>query len=331
MVQALEEIVGHDIPEALQLMQEMGHSFRQVAQLVDNMLDRVKRGEVSTAKGLSFLEVKYHMLLSYLINLTYVILRKCSGEKIEGDPAIARLVEIRTVMEKMRPMEHKLKYHIDKLVKTAVSGKMDPNDPLQYKPHPENFLDMSSEDEDDSEEDDGKEDAEKNSKKGIYVPPRIRPMHFDAEESRADKEQHQVERARRRALGSAFLQELREEYLDAPVEEEATMLCASSSSAAVSKRSHASHKKEYEEEYFTRLPTTRVERHKNRKSLTTLGTLGDEVINFGEGGVSKVLEGLEGSGVQSGSSVPSAASRKRKKLKGSMKGKKKGMKKRRYQ
>jgi U3 small nucleolar ribonucleoprotein protein LCP5 len=66
----------------------------------------------------------------------------------------------------------------------------------------------------------------------------------DVEESRADKEQQQVERARRRALGSAFLQELREEYLDAPVEEEATMLQAASSSAAVSRRSHASQKKE---------------------------------------------------------------------------------------
>ncbi|XP_046398749.1 neuroguidin isoform X2 [Ischnura elegans] len=271
------------------------------------------------------------MLLSYLINLTYVILRKCSGEKIEGDPAIARLVEIRTVMEKMRPMEHKLKYHIDKLVKTAVSGKIDPSDPLQYKPHPENFMDLSSEDEEDSDDEDGKKDDGKDSKKGVYVPPRIRPMHFDLEESRADKEKQQVERARRRALGSAFLQELREEYLDAPVEEEATMLRASSSSAAVSRRSHASHKKEYEEEYFTRLPTTRVERHKNRKALTTLGTLGDEVIHFGDGGVSKVLEGLEGTSVQSESSGVAKGSKKRKKIKTAMKGKKKGVKRRRFQ
>lgn len=39
-------------------------------------------------QGLNFLEMKYHMLLSYLINLTYVVLRKCSGRKIEGDPTI---------------------------------------------------------------------------------------------------------------------------------------------------------------------------------------------------------------------------------------------------
>lgn len=45
-------------------------------------------------QGLSFLEMKYHMLLSYLINLTYVVLRKCSGKMIEGDPAIGKLKDL---------------------------------------------------------------------------------------------------------------------------------------------------------------------------------------------------------------------------------------------
>jgi len=45
-------------------------------------------------QGLSFLEMKYHMLLSYLINLTYVVLRKCSGKMIEGDPAIGMLLAL---------------------------------------------------------------------------------------------------------------------------------------------------------------------------------------------------------------------------------------------
>nr|CAD7264979.1 unnamed protein product [Timema shepardi] len=113
---------------------------KQVTQLVDNMLARVKRGEVSTDKGLSFLEVKYHMLLSYLINLTYVVLRKCSGEKIEDDPAIDRLVEIRTVLEKMRPIDHKLKYLIDKLVMTAIPGSTNSQDPSNFRANPANII-----------------------------------------------------------------------------------------------------------------------------------------------------------------------------------------------
>ena len=48
-------------------------------------------------QGISFLEVKYEMLLSYLVNLTYILLQKSNGESIAGDKAVERLVEIRTV------------------------------------------------------------------------------------------------------------------------------------------------------------------------------------------------------------------------------------------
>lgn len=37
------------------------------------------------------------MLLSYLANLSLLILKKSSGETIQDDPVLMRLVEIRTV------------------------------------------------------------------------------------------------------------------------------------------------------------------------------------------------------------------------------------------
>lgn len=122
-----------DIPQAIQLLGEMNSNVKQVNDLVESMLQRVKRGELTTEYGLSFLEVKYHMLLDYLINLTYVVLRKCSGESIEGDPSIERLIEIRTVLEKIRPIDYKLRYQIDKLVKTATTGVTNTSDPTLYK------------------------------------------------------------------------------------------------------------------------------------------------------------------------------------------------------
>lgn len=69
-----------DLPQALRLLGEMNTNVVQVTDLVESMLQKVKTGELTTEYGLSFLEVKYHMLLTYLINLTYVVLRKCSGE-----------------------------------------------------------------------------------------------------------------------------------------------------------------------------------------------------------------------------------------------------------
>lgn len=69
-----------DLPQALHLLGEMNTNVIQVTDLVESMLQKVKTGELTTEYGLSFLEVKYHMLLTYLINLTYVVLRKCSGK-----------------------------------------------------------------------------------------------------------------------------------------------------------------------------------------------------------------------------------------------------------
>lgn len=85
------------------------------------------------------------LLNSYLINLVHLILGKSEGKPIAGLPNIDRLVEIRTVsekinwcvlvvsgcvciyvwlkvMEKIRPLEHKLHYQVDKLIKIASTS-----------------------------------------------------------------------------------------------------------------------------------------------------------------------------------------------------------------
>lgn len=222
-LQALDydcEVQGQqDIPQAIQLLGEMNSNVKQVTDLVEGMLQRVKRGELSTEYGLSFLEVKYHMLLDYLINLTYVVLRKCSGETIEGDPSIERLIEIRTVLEKIRPIDHKLRYQIDKLVKTATTGVSSSTDPILYKPNPEDMLSAAGagdehdddeqegdSDSDEDDEDDGAGAAKKPrkaataGKSGVYVPPRIKPVYYDGDERDADKEKKALERAKKRAI-----------------------------------------------------------------------------------------------------------------------------------
>lgn len=302
------EAQGQDIPQAIQLLGEMNSNVKQVTDLVEGMLQRVKRGELTTEYGLSFLEVKYHMLLDYLINLTYVVLRKCSGETIEGDPSIERLIEIRTVLEKIRPIDHKLRYQIDKLVKTATTGVSSSTDPILYKPNPDDMMssaggagrdeddgedDSDEEDEDDDEEDEDEAGAAKMPRKaatagksGVYVPPRIKPVYYDGDERDADKEKKALDRAKKRAITwvwqpfptsvhsiakylifptrSSMLQDLKEEYLDAPTE-------ISSGSRAQQMLSQAQkEKQEYEETYLMRLPVTKAEKHRQRK-LTTLG------------------------------------------------------------
>ncbi|KOB75779.1 Neuroguidin-A [Operophtera brumata] len=260
-----------DLPQAVRLLKEMNMNVQQVSQLVDNMLIRVKSGEISTDKGLSFLEMKYQMLLSYLINLTFIVLRKCSGEKIESDPSIDRLIEIRTVLEKIRPIDSKLKYQIDKLVKTAVVGATSEDDPQSYHANPDNLvskIDESDESSDASE--DGQDKKDKANKSNVYVPPKLAAVHFDEANSRIDNDKKNKEKSRKQFLNSSVMRELREEYSEAPLE----LTTGNHVKHSISK--HEQEKTEYEESYLTRLPVTKAEKNRSRK-LTTVGMLGDEI------------------------------------------------------
>lgn len=82
------------------------------------------------AEGISLLDVKNELLLSYLHNLVFLILLKTrqssSASKVtdEGsdlsDAVIKQLVEFRLYLEKgVRPLEGRLKYQIDKVIRAA--------------------------------------------------------------------------------------------------------------------------------------------------------------------------------------------------------------------
>lgn len=311
MVQALDDYdVIQDLPQAFKLLDEMNNNVKQVSDLVESMLQRVKTGEISTEYGLNFLEIKYHMLLNYLINLTYVVLRKCSGQTVQKDPSIDRLIEIRTILEKIRPIDYKLRYQIDKLVKTAVIGATSSADPISFKANPDNLISQLPGDQSDSTDQSDSEAANKkavlnklsSSKVGVYVPPKITAVHYEGEESKIEKDRKLLERARKRALTSSILQDLKEEYLETPVE-------VSSGSRAQQIISKAQREKEeYEEAYLTRLPVTKAEKHKQRK-LTTLGTLGDELTSFAD---ISVLQGeLDKSSVISNKRKKTSSGKKR--------------------
>ncbi|CAH1183394.1 unnamed protein product [Phaedon cochleariae] len=261
-----------DLPQALLLLSEMNLSAQHVASLVDNMIQRVRKGELTTDQGLSFLEMKYNMLLSYLINLTYVVLRKCAGEKIEDDPCIDRLIEIRTILEKIKPIDHKLKYQIDKLVKTAVIGT-DPDDPTKYKANPENLIRNS--DESGSDDDEEQKMKKENNKTGVYVPPKLSAVHYTGDESAQDRKKRLQEKSKKSALSASIMQDLREEYLDTPT------VVTQSSRAQQMLSKQQQERQAYEEEYMTRLPVSKGDKHKGRGRLTTLGSLGDEITDFG--------------------------------------------------
>ncbi|XP_062061403.1 neuroguidin [Lepus europaeus] len=255
-------VLEADLPAAVTLLKSLQEQVMAVTAQVQALTKKVKAGAYPTEKGLSFLEVKDQLLLMYLMDLSHLLLDKASGGSLQGHAAVLRLVEIRTVLEKLRPLDQKLKYQIDKLVRTAVTGSLSENDPLRFKPHPSSMMSkLSSEDEEEDEAEDG-QSSEKKSAKGAskkYVPPRLVPVHYD--ETEAERERKRLERAKRRALSSSVIRELKEQYSDAPEE------IRDARHPHVTRQSQEDqHRINYEESMMVRLSVSKREKGRRKRA-----------------------------------------------------------------
>lgn len=99
---------------------------------VANLLSSVAVPEYGS--GISLLSLKNHLLLSYMHNLVLLLLQRLHGRSLDGDHAatengntvrkalVERLIQERIMLEKVKPLEVRLRYQIDKLVKKAENA-----------------------------------------------------------------------------------------------------------------------------------------------------------------------------------------------------------------
>ncbi|XP_014280800.1 neuroguidin [Halyomorpha halys] len=262
-----------DQKEALTIFKNLKEVGSQVLTLVNTLKNRVVNNQLGVDNGISLLDVKNQLMIQYLLNLAQLIILKTTGKSIEGSSALDRVIENRIILEKCKPIEQKLKYQIEKYVKRSIVGSVDDKDPSRFKANPEDFLEGSDEDEDEDEVADQQSEKNKDKKKpGVYVPPRLTSVPYDDERS-VDKQNKLLERSRNHALRSSVIQELKEEYLDIPVEVKAT------NSVQQKEDKYQKMKKEYEESYFTRLPVTKEEKRKSKLKFS-MGQLSNELTHF---------------------------------------------------
>ncbi|XP_053824609.1 neuroguidin isoform X2 [Vidua chalybeata] len=122
-------------------------------------------------------------------------------------------LDTKEVLEKLRPLEQRLKYHLEKLLRAAASGGRGAEDPLRFRPAPSNMA--AQEDEEEEEGQGGGAKAPGLGGGRRYVPPRLVPVAC----APPDPVDRSRIRARRRALSSALLRELQEELGEGPRQE----------------------------------------------------------------------------------------------------------------
>ncbi|KAG7317683.1 hypothetical protein KOW79_018718 [Hemibagrus wyckioides] len=278
------EVIEEDVPKAVQLLNTLTQQVAFVTSHIRDLIKKVQSKTYPTSKGLSFLDLRYHLLLFYLQDVAHVMSVKADGQSLEDNDAIHRLVTIRTVLEKMRPIDQKLKYQIDKLVRTAVTGSLAENDPLHFRPNPENLvskLDQFEESDDEDEDGDDKGNKKDTGKKPApkarkYIPPKIAPMHYDGDLTEADRQKELVDKRRKAAFRSSVIGELRQQYSDAPEEIRDRQDFQTERDIR-----EEQHRKNYEESMMVRLSVSRDQKAKKRRMMGMSSQL-KSITHFGD-------------------------------------------------
>jgi len=123
-------------------------------------LDEQINSNLNDNGGISLLSIKNDLLLQYIINLVAVMYRRSKPNQSLNSSStrsiILRLCEIRTFIEKIRPIEQKLQYQMDKLLKNNADQQ------LNYRANLENFDEDINEKEEITKDEDEDEEKPKN-------------------------------------------------------------------------------------------------------------------------------------------------------------------------
>ncbi|KAF3447268.1 hypothetical protein FNV43_RR12448 [Rhamnella rubrinervis] len=248
-------------PQLVALLKEMKDGLDLVRHKVQALTVKVKSNQFPTAEGLSYLEAKHLLLLNYCQSLVYYLLRKAKGNSIEGHPVVRSLVEIRLFLEKIRPIDKKLQYQIQKLTKVTIGATdnagpsekesdvpQQTEDLLTYRPNPDMLVSK----------------ADVTSKDGVYRPPKFAPTSMEEDKtSKQDRNALRKERnTLRQAKQSAYMRELMNDLEGRPDEIQETV---GAESIELSRyKAKMEERARREEELFIRAPVTKEEKKREK-------------------------------------------------------------------
>ena len=228
--------VRQDALELKALVGDLRASLTEIRGRVGPLIREIKAGDIATSEGISYLEAKHILLLHYVASLMFYLSLKAEGRPVKDHPVVSRLVEIRSYLEKIRPIDKRLKYQIDKLLAATEAGEgistENADTDLSHKPRPGALI---MQDEDDhtgqrnnliSRKQNGTASAGDDHDGTMYYrAPKLNPVSMELDETDdsgvaklSAKERRRQIQASRRASRSDFVQEFAAELEGAPQE-----------------------------------------------------------------------------------------------------------------
>ncbi|XP_030492048.2 protein THALLO [Cannabis sativa] len=119
----LMDVLFSSAPELVGLLSELNDATDQLENKVDPLLNKVKNGEIMLEGGVRYLELKKLLLLSYCQAITFYLILKSEGQPVRDHPVLARLVEIRSLLDKTKQLDENLPAELEEILNKSKMVK----------------------------------------------------------------------------------------------------------------------------------------------------------------------------------------------------------------
>ncbi|KAI3976505.1 hypothetical protein MKX01_008363, partial [Papaver californicum] len=110
------DIVYSSAPEIVALLAELNSTYDELEGKVNPLLNKVGIKENTSKGGMHYLELKRLLLLSYCQAITFYLLLKSEGHSAREHPVLARLVEMKNLLDKMKQLDENLPASIEEII-----------------------------------------------------------------------------------------------------------------------------------------------------------------------------------------------------------------------
>ncbi|KAM0038382.1 putative sas10 domain-containing protein [Helianthus debilis subsp. tardiflorus] len=117
------DVVYNSAPELVGLLSELNEAVDQLETKIDPILSKLKEVKKINKNGVQYMEVKKQLLLSYCQAISFYLLLKSEGHPVRDHPVLARIVEIKNLLDKMKPLDENLSSDIEDFLKNDATAK----------------------------------------------------------------------------------------------------------------------------------------------------------------------------------------------------------------
>ncbi|KAH1087827.1 hypothetical protein AAZX31_07G191900 [Glycine max] len=104
-------------PELVDWLSELNEVHRQLECEINPFLSKVKKGEIVMKGEVRYFELKQLIFLSYCQAITFFLLLKSEGQPVHDHPIIARLEEIKKLLDQIKQLDTKLPFELEDILK----------------------------------------------------------------------------------------------------------------------------------------------------------------------------------------------------------------------